>query len=351
MTLFDDMLKDEESLFTDEHVLDFDYLPDLLPYRENQQGYIADCIKPLVAGRPGKNLFIHGAPGVGKTSCIRFVFEELKKSTDAIKPVYINCWKKPTTNAVLTEVASQLGSIGAHYKTNEELWAKVEKGLSRSKGVVIALDEIDKAKEQDFLYQILENIRAITVLMISNDKAFLANVDGRIRSRLTPEELEFPPYKLDEVRGILEERKNAAFVPGVWGEEAFGLVVDKTYEQGDMRVGLSLLRESGRAAESDASRRVTVEHAMRAKGKMVDFRMYGSGDLGEKEALVLSIIEENSGIETGELTEMLKKRAEPIADSSLRRIIQRLDKGGYIFREEVAAGYGKGKTMKHFIDK
>lgn len=346
MALFDDMLKEGESLFKDESVLDFDYLPKLLPYRENQQAYIAECIKPLAQGRQGKSLLICGSPGIGKTSCVRFVFNELEEATDDTRPIFINCWKKQTTNAILAEIVARLGGIGSQFKNNEELWEQVYKGLSRFKGIVIALDEIDKAKEYDFLYQIVENIKKFTLLMITNEKDFLANMDSRIRSRLVVEELDFPAYKRSEVAGILEERKKAAFVLGVWSKEAFDLVVDKCYSKGDMRIGMVLMREAGREAERNASKKITVEHVMKSKASIVDVQ---ASNLDEREKRVLQLIRDNRGIESGKLAEKLKAGGMDVPDSTLRRVLQKLDKGGYIFREQAKPDSG-GQTMRHYAD-
>ena len=49
MALFKDMLSGEESLFKNEVALDFNFLPKLLPYREEQQKHMAYCIKPLLS--------------------------------------------------------------------------------------------------------------------------------------------------------------------------------------------------------------------------------------------------------------------------------------------------------------
>lgn len=346
MPLFDDVLKENESLFRDEDSLDFDYLPQLLPYREGQQQYVADCIKPLMQGRQGKSLLISGAPGIGKTSCVKLVFRELADNTDDIKPVFINCWKKQTTNSVLAEISGQLGTIGAPFKGNEELWDSIQKGMKRFKGLVLAFDEIDKAKEHDFLYQIVENIPRFTIIMITNEKDFLAGLDARIRSRLVVEELEFPAYKKAEIGGILEERRKHAFAPGAWGKEAFEMVVEKCHSRGDVRVGLVLMREAGRAAEKEASKRITVEHVMKSKAGILDI---ATSDLDDREKRVLRVIKENRGIETGKLVEMLKEEGLNVPDSTLRRVLQKLDKGGYIFRESVQAE-GGGQTMKHYVD-
>ena len=55
MAVFDNMLKDSESVFMDPVVLDYDYLPKMLKFRENEQHRVAFSIKPLFSGRNGKN--------------------------------------------------------------------------------------------------------------------------------------------------------------------------------------------------------------------------------------------------------------------------------------------------------
>jgi archaeal cell division control protein 6 len=346
MSLFENMLSDGESLFRDEDVLSIDYLPDILPYRENQQAYIAECIKPLSQGRAGKNLLISGAPGIGKTSCTRFVFKELEAATSEIKPLFINCWKKQTTNAVLLDMARQMGVVGAQFKSNEDLWEQIFKALSRFKGIVIALDEVDQAKDYDFLYQLAENLKRFTLVMITNEKDFLAGMDSRIKSRLVVEELMFAPYKRHEIDGILKERREVAFIPGAWTDEAAELVNEKCAEKNDVRIGLALLREAGREAERNASKKITVEHVMKCKSGFVDMRI---GELDSRDKRVFDTIRANQGIETGSLVKRLTEEGLDIPDSTLRRVLQRLDKGGYIFREQ-AQTEGGGNTMKHYTD-
>jgi Cdc6-like AAA superfamily ATPase len=75
--LFDNILHDNESLFLDEIALDYDYIPKQIPYRETQQQFIAECISPLLQNKTGRNLFIQGAPGIGKTLAALYVKREL----------------------------------------------------------------------------------------------------------------------------------------------------------------------------------------------------------------------------------------------------------------------------------
>jgi len=100
MGLFDDMLKDGETLFTNEEALDFEFIPKLLPFRDAQQHAIANCIKPLFQERNGRNAIVYGAPGIGKTAATRWILREIQDDTDEIIPIYINCWQKNTTYKV-----------------------------------------------------------------------------------------------------------------------------------------------------------------------------------------------------------------------------------------------------------
>src|SRR3972149_9649688 len=109
MGLFNDVLGAGESLFKNEESLDPEWLPKNLPFRENQHQYIATCIKPLLNNRNGMNLFVFGAPGIGKTAATRFVLRELEETTDEVIPVYVNCWQKNSTLKILVELCNVLG--------------------------------------------------------------------------------------------------------------------------------------------------------------------------------------------------------------------------------------------------
>ena len=74
MGLFDNVLRADQTLIKNVDALDYEFLPKILRYRENQQQYLATCIKPLFNKMPGRNLFIYGAPGIGKTAAARAVF-------------------------------------------------------------------------------------------------------------------------------------------------------------------------------------------------------------------------------------------------------------------------------------
>ncbi len=73
-------------IIRNEEALTFEYVPKLLPHREGQVEEIANSIKPMLNGAKGTNLFITGAPGIGKTASLKWVLRELGEHTDEVLP-------------------------------------------------------------------------------------------------------------------------------------------------------------------------------------------------------------------------------------------------------------------------
>lgn len=257
MSLFDEMLGHEESLFKNPGVLKESYLPKLLPYREDKQKYMANAIKKIERG--GSNVLIYGPSGVGKTASIRYVFRELKMKRDDILPIYINTWENNTFQKIIYSLCEEL-EIKPLNRSPEKLWSIIKNKFKDYKGIVFAFDEIDKAGKSSFLYNFLDEIEYKTIFLITTKREWYSKVDERIRSRLNPEYLEYKPYNYEETKGILDERKEHAFVRGVWENEGFEKVVSECHEAGDIRVGLSLMKKSGNKAEEEALRKIKLRH-------------------------------------------------------------------------------------------
>ncbi len=328
MDLFKNILKDSESLFLNEIALDPEFMPKEMPYREQQQHYIAECIKPLFQGRSGKNLFITGSPGIGKTLAIKHIFRELAEETDDITSLYINCWKKDTGFRMVSEICEQIGYTWVHNKKTDELFQDILKILNK-KSIVICLDECDKAKELDIIYHFVEDVYKKTILFVTNEKNWINSLDPRLKSRLNLERLEFKPYSLEETYGILNKRVEYAFVPNVFEKNAFDFIVEKTAEASDIRKGLFLLKESGTIAENKSSKKILFEHTKEVMQKG-SFAIKSSADFDYEERAILGLIKEHSGKTIRELFDLYQ------GDKSYRtfqRKIQNLRKNKMVICE------------------
>jgi len=342
MSLFKDMLKGDESLFINEAALDFEFLPKILPFRENEQRHFATCIAPLLQSRNGRNLFVHGAPGIGKTAAMRFVFRDLENETEDVVPIYVNCWQKNTTFKILIDICDQLNYKLTHNKRTEELF-DVIKQIVNKKAAVFAFDEIDKVEDYDFLYNILEEIFKKSVFLITNHKDWLLELDQRIKSRLLPEVLEFRKYNLAETKGILKQRIDYVFAKDCWEDDALDAAAAKTFELEDLRSGLYLLRESGLNAESRSSRKISVEDVKKAVAKMDDFSSKPKEDLEDDLKFILELIKKNSGKKIGDIFKTYQAEGGDAVYKTFQRKIRRLADGKFISINLIKGG-AEGST-------
>lgn len=347
MTIFNDMLGAGESIFRDEEALDPGFVPKILPFRELQQRQIASAMKPLFADRNGRNVFVFGAPGVGKTAALRWILRDLEDTTDTIVPLYINCWQKNTTYKIFLTLCELLDYKFIQNKNTDELFDSIKR-IANKKSVVFVFDEVDKVEDVDFLYAILNDIEKKCVVLITNFKDWLAKIEDRVRSRLLPELLEFKTYSKDETKEILKQRVGFAFVPGVWAQDAFELIASRAGDLGDVRAGLLLLRQAGLAAEEKSSRRITIEHAKTALQKIEIVESSHSPDLEEDEKLVLNLVKELSGQKIGDIFKIYEEKGGSGTYKTFQRRIEKLEKAGMVMASKTFGGKEGNTTIVTF---
>lgn len=353
MPLFKDMLGSDESLFRNEIALDHNnYMPKQAPYRENQQQYIASCIKPLFQKRNGKNLLVYGKPGIGKTLICKRVLEaiETEEVGEEVVHIYINCWKTNTTFKIMNAICDKIGYKFTQNKRTEEL-SSIVKQILNKKSVVFCFDEIDKVEDLDFAYTILEDIYRKTIIFITNLKNFLDSVDSRLRSRLTMDTLQFKPYNLEETKGILKQRISSAFVPGVFSDEALEPIARKSTELGDIRTGLYMLREAGLAAENKSSRKITVDDAKEAIKKLDDYSIKDSAELEDDVRSILNLIKEHNNKKIGDLFKVYQETDGKLAYKSFVRKVKKLSDAKFISLNKLKGGAEGNTTIVNYKTK
>lgn len=349
--LFKDILESGESLFKNDVSLDYSFQPKIVPYRENEQRFIASCIKPLFLERTGKNVFIFGRPGVGKTVACRHVINELEEEAENIIPIYINCWQRNTTYKIILEICDLMDFKFVQNKKTEELFRWVKQNLNK-KSVVFIFDEVDKLEDLDVLYMILEEIYRKTIILITNYREWIVDLDDRIKSRLIPEFIEFKPYDFEQTKGILKQRAEYAFYPNVLSDAAFDLIAKKTYDLQDIRTGLHLMKESASIAENKSSRKILAEHAAQALSKIDEFTIKNPNELATDEQLILDLVKNNSGKKIGDIFKIYQENGGNLVYRSFQRKIDGLQKNRFITVEKTQGGKdGNTTILKHNSEK
>ena len=327
-------------------MLDYDFQPKVMPYRENEQQRFAVAIKPLLQGNNGRNVFVYGAPGIGKTTACRHVLRELEEETDQVTTIYINCWKENTTFKIFYKICDSLGYKFIVSKKSSELFELIKQKLNKA-AVVFVFDEIDKLEEMDFLYMILEDIYRKSIFLITNYRDTYGELDERIRSRLSPEFLFFRAYNEQEIAGILKQRRDYAFASQCWDEEAFTEVSEKCTEVQDLRVGLYLMKEAGNLAEEKGSRKILTEHVAAAIRKADDFHIKPKEGLDEELKVILELTRDHSGKRIGDIYAAYAEMGGELSYKSFQRRVFKLEEGKFITLEKVSGKEGNTTLVHH----
>jgi cell division control protein 6 len=294
-------------------------------------------------------LLIKGTSGIGKTVSIKRVLQDLDEleEADNLSYAYVNCWNNNSSFKILSEVCSLLGYKFTHNMNKSELISKISSLVKKKTGVIFVFDEVDKTEDYDFLYNLLEEIKKRCFLLITNDKNWGYSLDNRIMSRLMAETLTYPEYTRLEIYDILRERKKYAFYEGVWDKEAFDAIAKKSADLGDVRVGIMLLKAAGHSAENEASRKITMKHALEAIGKIEDFKIKSSDDFTIEEKKILQLCKKNTGKPFNELYTLYKEKVSNKSEKTFRRKLDSLEKKKLIKFEHSQTSHGRSLIVHY----
>ncbi|RLG68857.1 MAG: hypothetical protein DRO11_08485, partial [Methanobacteriota archaeon] len=271
-----DILEHHQTLFRNEYALAFDHIPQEFPHREGQIEALARTIRPALKGEKPFNCLCFGPTSTGKTGSVKYLFRQLSEYS-SIKPIYINCFITNSPTAIMNTILSKITNYAVRRKgvALDETYTMLLKIIKR-RGVIpiIALDEIDalltRKDSQETLYHLLRTYETmektyIGLIGIINDAFLTKEFDPRVKSVLCQEEIYYPPYSLEEIKTIIQERVKEAFLPGVLEPGVITLTAQYAYEKDrDIRVAFETLRKAGVIAEKDARKTITVEHVKTA---------------------------------------------------------------------------------------
>ena len=277
---------ERDSLFTDKSLLLSHYVPTEVLYREDLINEIANILAPSLRVERPSNLFVYGKTGTGKTLSIKYILQSMeqiaKERHIPLKTVYINCKLKRVADTEYRLIAQIIKAFGKDIPATglptDEVYNIFYRLLDIKKQIILlVLDEIDQLKKKmgdEILYN-LTRINAelkhsqICLIGISNNLVFAENLDPRVQSSLSEEELIFPPYNALQIQDILRQRTSEAFAENVI--EAGVIEKCAAYaarEHGDARRAIDLLRVAGELAERENSQTVGLKHLDSAEEKI-----------------------------------------------------------------------------------
>lgn len=361
----------KNSIFRDKGLLQINHKPNEIPHRDEQINQIASILAPVLRGEKTSNLFLYGKTGTGKTLSITFVKDELirrldKENNFRLRIEYLNCKLKKVADTeyrILAELIKKLGGeIPITGLPTEAVYNKfIEIIDSEKQLVVLILDEIDQAVKRissDFLYNLTRlnselSKTQICIVGISNNLTFLEEIDPRVRSSLSEEEIVFPPYNAVQLQDILNKRAEVAFKEGVLEN---GVVAKcaafAAREHGDARRALDLLRVAGELSEREGAKKITLKHIDEANDKIEKDKILDIIKTEPKQFQlvlhsIMELVEKSKGeaIFTGDVYNFyqdlcLRNKLEILTQRRVSDIVQEFDMLGIINVRVISKGRG-----------
>lgn len=259
--------------------------------REEQIRKMTEALRDI-KNSSSEHLVLTGNVGAGKTAAANMMVGYLQESFNSnnIKKTYISDVR--TEKDTLAQISQKLNlsterSKGEYYKGNDfgTYYQLIKQKVTEENiDLVIILDELEKLYEKQEgnpseegnevikkLYELSKEIEneyencCITIIAISNEARVDDSFNERVDSRINGEIINFSEYNANELRSILNARKEKALKNGAVEEGVISKCAAKAASQkGDARKALRILRKAGDLARKNGDNSISKDYVDQA---------------------------------------------------------------------------------------
>jgi cell division control protein 6 len=280
-----DVIEDEmlsSSVIKEISALDFDYVPENLPHRDEQLRFLAQMFKPILSDIP-QNVIIKGPVGTGKTVIAKKFCKSIvniaRKQAKIVEYVHINCRKRSTDAMALLGILNHFDSRfpDRGFSVQEMIEVLKKQLIKRNAQLLVVLDETDaliKKSGSNLIYALTRfsdessNRKIPVSLLLVSQKDIISMLDSSALSTFKRSNiLHLNRYVRSELYDIIKQRIELAFHKNTVEDECIDLISDIASEWGDARFAIELLWKAGIAADHQHLQIVTPEHVRAAKAE------------------------------------------------------------------------------------
>ncbi|MFA6805355.1 MAG: AAA family ATPase [Candidatus Methanomethylophilaceae archaeon] len=269
-------------IIRDSSKLTYDYVPQVLPHREDQMKGLERLFRPMVTNGQPCSAFLYGGVGTGKTATAKRFCEDMTKycasNSKQMDSLLINCRIKNTEHSALLQMVRHFDpGYPERGFSAEEMFrsfrAHIEK---RSRPFVLILDEVDnllKNNSENIIYKLTrinEDLKASSISIIMISQFSIADVldEASMSTFKRANTIVFERYTAPFLRDILKQRIDEALLPDTVGEEELDLMTEIGSQFGDARFGIEIIEKSAMIAEEEETGRITADN-IRTAGAMI----------------------------------------------------------------------------------
>jgi Cdc6-like AAA superfamily ATPase len=291
--------------------------------------------------KTSKVLYIHGSPGVGRSTVVRAVLSQFEDSNENSVVAHLSCTSL-TPYLCLQEIHSKVCGQLKKRLTSQELTSEVIRGLLLKKfALFVVLDNFDKMEDVEQLlwsfHEMMQKLPKFGLVLVSTSKFELMDMVGdRLCSRLRPEILEFKLCSADKLYEMMKSRMLEAYGKPIAGNSALQEIAEFVEANGgSARYALKVLLDAVEEAQRLDSVRITAQVVAKVLEKerknLLLSELHELRQEAPREFEVLRVIVELAGKEesiyTGLVEEAVKKKGLMVCRRSLEYYLSDLERG------------------------
>lgn len=371
-----------ETIFADKEVLKESYQPETILERDEEIEEYRYALQDVLFGRDPENIMLYGKAGLGKTAVTKYMMEALseevqtREKADDLHIHEINCNGKTlfmiVRSLVNTLLPDDVSSFPKRGLGTGDAFDELYQQLDRVSGThLIIFDEIDHLDEVNTLLYELPRAQSndhiseakIGIIGISNNYTFRQSLSSKVKDTLMETEISFSPYDATELRTILNDRADTAFVNDGCDQSAVAMAAAiAAQDMGNARQAIDLLRAGGEVAEREDADTVTDDHIEEARELVQRGRLSNRiRDQTDHAQYILEAIAhlENDG-KTPVRSKQVQEKYESVATSwvadplttlkSIQDHLSDLHMLGFLRRHERNQGLNGGQYFKYELD-
>lgn len=258
------------SLFDSYYVFNLNYAPKTYQFRSGQFNKMKAHSRGLDFNENPSNMRLIGSCATGKTSVMKEYFKQVEEEYFNVVCIYIDCDSENTQYKIYSEFYKKL--INSSTDINGWQFSKIKKEvmnyiIKKDIILIVGLDDyelIDTTEFNKILYSLLRagekhEGAKVSIVMASSDEGEI-KLNNNVKTVFKAVEVYFPKYSQIEIFHILKQRAEEGFYPNVISDNVLNYIADQTFNTGDLRKGIDLLRRSGINAEEDNSSQISLKH-------------------------------------------------------------------------------------------
>lgn len=272
------------SVFRDLSKLDFNYVPEALPGREDAIRWLSSTYRGLTQGASSEHALLWGPVGTGKTVVAKLFSakfkDALKRQGRPLEVVHVNCRSRKSDGLAMLGI---MAHFDPHYPDRGfsvgEMLRDLKRNLERKGShLLVVLDEVDallKSEGSSLVYDLTRfnseggpAWTGVSVLMISQENVLGLLDPAALSTFKQTNAYEFKPYEAQTLEAIVKQRVELAFQPGAVDGDTVCLVADIVAAQsgsGNARLAIEILQKAGRMADDEGRPTVGPEQVRAAK--------------------------------------------------------------------------------------